>query len=302
MRSLCQKRRLSSAPLLCLCRDWLDDDLDDAEGVWGHILSLVPRSEVFEVEALVGSSLIADNAALWRELKAFSSILTELHTLEFDEPLGMTPRETRLTAANLGQLEGAAAVVPTLQLPPPNEQHEGPPTSARESNNGGALTKRSTGSTGDSMEAIYAIQDKLGVDKIHHVLEDIRRALRSEKAELEAEIALLMNAMDSETDNVAAKQAKQQGALAVESSSSSVCASCARFHDFAAQQPGRIAHRKSAAAASSRGLCFSCLEKEHQMRKLQQAAGSDGGGEGGGGKQSRLRTRLQNAVDEKYFV
>jgi len=268
------------------------DGLDDAstEGVWGHVVSLVPRSEVFEVEALVGSSLIADNAALWRELKAFSSILTELHTLEFDEPLGMTipaARETRLTAENLGQL------VPPLQLPPPNEQQqEGP----------GPPTKRSTGSTGDSMEAIYAIQDKLGVEKIHDVLEDIRRALRSEKAELEAEIALLMNAMDSETDNVAAKQTRKAPAQSA-ATKSSVCESCSRFHDFAAQQPGRIAHRKMTAVATSCGLCFSCLEKEHQARKLQAAgSGGEGGGGGGGGKQSRLRSRLQNAVDEKYFV
>ena len=316
---------------------------EETEGVWGHIVSLVPRSEVFEIEALIGSSLIAENATLWRELKAFNAILTELHTLEFDEPLGMTPRlsgapllplpaaptSAPLSSANLELLTTSAVSaaasgghpVPSLSLgsvsgvnhQPQQQPHEQQQQQQQE----GSLTRRSNATSVDSMEFIFAIQDRLTVDKIQGVLDEIRRALRSEKRELEAEVAMLFSAMDGEADSVAARRqnsasavpaAQQPSGLAISDTTLSpgspdlsrdVCRSCARVRDFASQQPGRI--RKAAPAGGrDEQLCFSCLDRERQAR------GTSGGGGGGGeGKEmvrgSKLRSRLEAARDEHHF-
>lgn len=286
-----------------------------AEGVWGHIISLVPRPEVPEIESLVGSSLIEANQSLWRELKAFNSILTELHTLEFDEPLysdkreelyleGDTPRANLppLSLTNLHEFNKAKpAVVDALVLPANQQQQQQDPP----------LTRRSNFS-GDSMDFIFAIEQHLCIEKIQPVLEDIRRALRSEQSELEAEIALLMSAMDGESDSVAAKQAAAVlAATSVLTSSSAnaapehraplgeeeahlaeaTCPSCSRTHNYTALRvhPGRI--RKAPAKASQHGQpCFSCLEAEMQQRK-SAAPGA-----------SRFRCKLQAARDEHHFL
>jgi len=317
---------------------------DEPEGVWGHIVSLVPKSELFEIEGLIGSTLIADNCALWRELKAFNSILTELHTLEFEEPLGATPRKSftarpptvaPLSSANLEMLSAAkpatsggsfsgtgpgSSAVPALLLPEPisSNQHQLQQGELPE----GSLTRRSTASgQTDSMEFIFAIQDRLSVDKIPGVLEEIRKALRSEKKELEAEVALLFSAMEGEADTVASRRKPSKGATVaataagsandtvesaagnlkgreapispdVEGPSLDLCRSCARVRDFASQQPGRIRKSSSLADAREQRLCFSCLDRERQARAAEESTG----------KGSKLRSRLQAARDEHHFL
>ena len=59
----------------------------EAEGLWAHLCERCPPVEREEIANLIGRGLIEENLALWRELKAFSSILTEINTLEFDRPL-----------------------------------------------------------------------------------------------------------------------------------------------------------------------------------------------------------------------
>jgi hypothetical protein len=335
---------------------------DEAEGVWGHIVSLVPSVEVFEIENLVGSSLIADNSALWRELKAFNSILTELHTLEFDEPLSMTPRlassrmpgsgsdAVPLSSANLellsapaqsagngpaaksssatatssatsaiasavGTVAGASGAVPALPLVAVGEhnQHQ-----RHQEASEGSLTRRSNASV-DSMEFIFAIQDRLTVDKIQGVLEEIRRALRSEKRELEAEIALLFSAMEGEADSASSRQRKGSSGAVTEGGSSGerrspppspdtmegpkdLCISCSRVRGFAAQQPGRIRKAVAERDARDRQLCFSCMERERKGGDLLGGGGGEPGEPRGPRKTNRVRSRLQAARDEHHFL
>lgn len=339
---------------------------DEAEGVWGHIVSLVPSVEVFEIENLVGSALIADNSALWRELKAFNSILTELHTLEFDEPLSMTPRlaNARMPGSGSAAVPLSSANLELLSAPPAQSASNGPaaklsaatatssttsaiacaagaaaealgavpglPLAAVGGHNQhqrhqeaseGSQTRRSNASV-DSMEFIFAIQDRLTVDKIQGVLEEIRRALRSEKRELEAEIALLFSAMEGEADSASSRQRKGSSSGAVAEGGSSgerrspppspdtvegpkdLCISCSRVRGFAAQQPGRIRKAVGERDARDRQLCFSCMERERKGGDL--SGGGGGGGEpgepGGPRKTNRVRSRLQAARDEHHFL
>lgn len=262
---------------------------DEAEGVWGHIISLVPKSEVFEIETLIGSSIIAENSALWRELKAFNSILTELHTLEFDQPLGMTPRfnananesnsnnvlpsipitvteSVPLSVANLNEMSNeldstshpaASTSYPIPLLSIPNALAEQPQA------NGGSteLTSRSAASR-DSMDEILFLSGRLTVDKVAEVVTDIRKALRSERVELEAEIAMLIGAMDGEADNVLARQTQ-------------------------ARIPSSATTEKSSKPSTTSTSTW-------QLKK-QAERQADGRG-------SKFRNRLQDARDELHFL
>ena len=84
----------------------------ELEGLWAHIHNKAPNIEVPELANLIGIDLIKTNSELWRELKAFSSILTEIHTLEFDKPLttaddgGGTGKVLSLTQDNLDSANG----------------------------------------------------------------------------------------------------------------------------------------------------------------------------------------------------
>lgn len=285
-----------------------------AEGVWGHIVSLVPRPEVPEIESLVGSSLIEANQSLWRELKAFNSILSELHTLEFDEPL-YNDKQQKETSRTDASSSSSTKNLPLLSLSNLEEFNKGKPAAADSHNipanqeqQDPALTRRSNFS-GDSMDFIFAIEEHLCIEKIQPVLEDIRRALRSEQSELEAEIALLMSAMDGESDSVTAKQVAAASLLSSSLATApserraplgeeeakwveATCPSCERAHSYSTSvkvHPGRI--RKATAAASQHGqLCFSCLEVAMQPRK-SAAPGT-----------SRFRCKLQAARDEHHFL
>ena len=50
----------------------------EAEGIWGHIVSRAKRVELAELAHIIGMKELEENSNLWQELKAFSSILSDL--------------------------------------------------------------------------------------------------------------------------------------------------------------------------------------------------------------------------------
>lgn len=280
--------------------------MNEAEGVWGHILSLVPAAEWPEIESLVGSSLIETNTSLWRELKAFNSILTELHTLEFDLPLysekqshrdafrddGEAENSLPLSLTNLeefnkrvnsstsssgsGSSVDAHPKIPALSLPPcsgANQQQQ-------QQDHNASLTRRSNFS-GDSMDFIFALEQHLCVDKIQPVLEDIRRALHSEQSELEAEISQLMSAMDGESDSVAARQAAAS-VQHLSSAAAAVATAAAGSSSTAPDPHWRGNNGDGDELVAGTGVCPSCtrvrdyaFQQPGRIRKAQ-ASGKDG--------------------------
>ena len=188
------------------------DDLEQ-EGLWAHLSERAPPVEREEIANLIGRGLIKQNSTLWRELKAFSSILTELHTLEFDRPLTANLNETNddnwaemsLTTDNLRQSKKQEDSVPLLDVNMTKKAN----MDNEDLQSDQQLTRRSRTSV-DSLDFIMSIEDKICVAHVSDVLDTLRKAFREEKEELEAEIAILYSAMDSETDAIAAEKAATQ--------------------------------------------------------------------------------------------
>jgi hypothetical protein len=204
------------------------NDYFELEGLWGHLASKAPSVEVPELANLIGHQLLEENSRKWRELKAFSSILSEMHTLEFDRPLTSDHHD----ASQRARERDTEEAVTTLSLTQANlnakveesKNAEGMPklelggdwnvnncSSAINGNNeeyNEPLTRRSRTSM-DSFDFIISIEDCISVSRIGEVIDKLRQAFREEKDELEAEISILYAAMDNESDVIAATAARK---------------------------------------------------------------------------------------------
>jgi len=200
----------------------------EAEGIWGHILARAKPVEVSEIANIIGTKLLRDNSALWEELKAFNSILSDLATSDLLERVddmiyhGGVPNSKdkvkhdvhdnapawgTLTADALqGQSRGAG--VPSLDFTSSvlanSNSNPGRGSNNSSSRRGSQLSARSATSM-DSLEFVQSIDAHISVLSIHAVAEQVRKALLSERAELESEIGVLRQAVDGETDIIASR-------------------------------------------------------------------------------------------------
>ena len=219
----------------------------EAEGIWGHIVSCAPPVEVAEIAKQIGTQHIKKNSDLWRELKAFSSILSDLHTMDlFDDRGNLTFFSHNnnkggdwapLTEAGLkNNADAGTSKVPSLDFGMGKTGHSSSrvgtannstgrrsnETNQQGSNIAGVNVNVSTGrsyATGtgtgtgrstesmDSLEFIQSIEGCINVTRISEVKEEIRRALTAERSDLQAEISVLEQALDGESDVIAARSA-----------------------------------------------------------------------------------------------
>ena len=305
------------------------DDFE-VEGLWAHLSERCPPVEKEEIANLIGRGLIKENSVLWRELKAFSSILTEIHTLEFSRPLTANANETMideqwaevsLTTENLSQNKGKlneGESVPSLDFNKAKKAN-----TENEDQSDQQLTRRSLTSV-DSLDFIMSIEDKICVAHVSDVLDTLRKAFREEMEELEAEIAILYSAMDSESDAIAAEKAatrmrerhkeRNNGALV-----SSRAPKVDRFSPQGKQTSSLRGERKEV----DEDECPDCqaLRREHapgrirpKKDKLGEQIGSsvcarcearglkDADTERLDKGRSKVRSKLQAAKDEKHFL
>ena len=287
----------------------------ELEGLWAHIHNKAPNIEVPELANLIGIDLIKTNSELWRELKAFSSILTEIHTLEFDKPLttaddgGGTGKVLSLTQDNLdsanGKDIGILTDMPKLDI---SGSRKASLTAGNndEQHSEQQLTRRSRTSI-DSFDIVTSMEECINVSRIDEVVEKLRESFQEEKEELESEIAILYAALDHESDTIAAEVAKNITTHKKESNKRSL--KIERFspqgkrgtvHTFESkdsdgeeysimsQEPGRIRPRKS----------HSIAEEEKASRERTSRAE----GTGVWREKSKVRNKLQAARDEKHFL
>lgn len=209
----------------------------EAEGIWGHIVSRAKPVEISEIASIIGTKLLRDNSALWEELKAFNSILSDLATSDLLERVddiiyhgGVSSGKDngkdksssgaggwgQLTAAALhGQGPGEAGGprgVPSLDFTVSvvghghisnNNVHNTGTGTGHNSNSstgrrggGGSQQSARSATSMDSLEFVQSIEANISVLSIHTVVEQIRKALIAEHAELESEIGVLRHAMD----------------------------------------------------------------------------------------------------------
>lgn len=312
----------------------------ELEGLWGHLASKAPSVEVPELARLIGEDLIKTNSDLWRELKAFSTILTEIHTLEFDKPLttdggfpgGSDPFSSKrrsdsdgillLTEDNLESAKrtdgmgDTAKDVPSLDL-------AGSRKANNEEQHSEQLTRRSRTSM-DSFEFVMSMEECLNVSRIEEVIDKLRDAFLEEKDELEAEIAILYSALDNETDTIAAEAAKD----AISSRKKEINKRTMKLDRFSPQGKGggggggyeskegdceecsllrhSMAHQEPGRIRPKKGsgsysVTAMCTSCEERASK-EEASRSDGGGGGRGREKSKVRNKLQAARDEKHFL
>ena len=195
----------------------------EAEGIWGHIVHHAQRVEVSELARIIGVKDLEENSNLWIELKAYSSILSDLANADLgsssgvndelvfsgDSGAGPSGAWAALSEANL---KSQGSVVPSLDLgggamASNNSGQESNSNNSTSRKGGSQLTGRSSARSMDSLEFVLSIEEHINVDSIHHVVEQVRRALLSERSDLRSEISVLQNAMDGETDVISARAA-----------------------------------------------------------------------------------------------
>ena len=186
------------------------------EGIWGHIVCRANVVELSEIARIIGLKCLQENSALWEELKAFNSILSDIANSELLERVDETifhggkkdSSESGVgwRALTEDALREQKKTVPALDLASSailnNNLTHGSNNST--SRRGSQLSGRSTTSL-DSLEFVQSIESHINVASIHSVVDDIRKALSNERAELESEITVLRQAMDGESDIISAR-------------------------------------------------------------------------------------------------
>jgi len=315
-------------------------DTNENEGLWGHIVSLAPRVEIEELRSIIGSHLIEKTVTLWDELKAFSSILTDIQTLEFDLPASVDSDKKGYmsndgTMRKVSNEASDSQNVPCLDLSNADNGvldstklvgADSNPNNKKNNNNNndddefnlGKTTDRSNMSM-DSFDFIRSIEDSICVSRIHEVVEQIRNAFQQEQEELESEINILYNAMDTESDLIASssqsipKEGQRRKDIDCSASnhdnrqimsatgspkmfktkdtSSSGNSKFVKMQRFVSPEhhPGRIRPRKS-----------KCNHEDEEMNMKMEM---DAKAEGEETKpKSKVRNKLQAARDEKHFL
>ena len=302
----------------------------ETEGLWAHLSERCPPVEKEEIANLIGRGIIKENSALWRELKAFSSILTEINTLEFDRPLTANANqstideqwaEVSLTTENLSQSKiqkNEGVPIPSLHINMAKRAN----MNNEDFQSDQQLTRRSRTSV-DSLDFIMSIEDKICVAKVSDVLDTLRKAFREEKEELEAEIAILYSAMDSETDAIAAEKAAAliQDRQHEKSNGVLINSRAPKMNRFSPQ--GKRASTREDGREGVQDECPHCqrLQREHapgRIRPKKEKSREEVGPsmcarcEGRGLEEayterldkgrSKVRSKLQAAKDEKHFL
>jgi len=146
-----------------------------SRGVWSQILRTAPAPEIEELTKIIGKRMIETNEKLWQELSALKEIVADLLTFEFGNMrlIDNTPEKLKTKSKSK------------------NIQHQD--DFERDSDGDSPIIS-------SHEEAIVRVQDSLSVSKISDVLEIVREAFLHEKSDLEAEIALLLTTMDSESE------------------------------------------------------------------------------------------------------
>lgn len=310
----------------------------EQEGLWAHITSKAPSVEVPELATLIGFDLIKTNSDLWRELKAFSMILTEIHTLEFDKPLTtkdsigegsdqyhssrrddtegiLSLTEDNLESAKRGNGMGNAVKdMPRLELGGSRRAS----AVANNEEHSEQLTRRSRTSM-DSFDFVMSMEDCINVSRIEEVVEKLRDAFREEKDELEAEIAILYSALDNETESIAAEAAKN----AINSRKKETNKRTMKLDRFSPQGKGEGGYGRG----SMENGCEECSLLRHtavpqepgrirpkkggtaysvtamcpscEEKALKESSRSEGSRSR---DRSKVRNKLQAARDEKHFL
>lgn len=171
-------------------KDYNDENPD--ESLWSQICANIPKQEVDEIEKVVGKLKIEENKNLWRELKAFNSIVTEMSMLQFDYPLN--------DAETFNERQKKShEVIPILTL----KQNMGniiPNTLLIDTDV--SVQQTTSRFVQSPAKFIAKIKRNLNVGKIDSVIMEIETAFQQEKNELESEISLLTRAMESEVDSM----------------------------------------------------------------------------------------------------
>ncbi len=264
----------------------------ETEGIWGHIVHHAQRVEVSELARIIGAKYLEENSNLWIELKAYSSILSDLANADLGSSSGVSdelvfcgdsgPGPSGAWAAlSEANLKSQGSAVPSLDLGggamASNNRQESNSNNSTSRKGGSQLTGRSSARSMDSLEFVLSIEEHINVDSIHHVVDQVRRALLSERSDLRSEISVLQNAMDGETDVISARAASahhrpsskqrekkskmsrfQSGNNANPAYSSQVsgtgkggdCGACRRLNTDQEVEPGKIRPNKSSSKLS----------------------------------------------------
>lgn len=151
------------------------------QGVWAQIVARAPSPEVEELASMIGVHMINTNENLWKELSALKEIVSEFLSMECE-------------SFSLLDVDNS------FQKARRNSHHHNSGKGRHECQDSDSESAVSGTLTND--ELLQSIEGNVSVAKIGALLPLIRQALSSERQELEDDIKLLQTTMDTESETM----------------------------------------------------------------------------------------------------